>query len=252
MRQASRLSRSFIDSAEFRANLRRAEMKKDLKYRKMLGTLFFAWFSCLTVAGVLEAKAELKPSLAILPFFVGKPDELEKGVVCPICGGLFRSGEVMPGSQNILTRLIYQKMEPLGTFNLIPAEKVEDALSRREMKRFEEKLVPNSIELGKELSANFIIIGFLFRFVERIGSSLGVERPASVGFDIHLFRVRDGKMVWNGSFDETQKPLSENLLKIGAFIKGKASWLTAEELAGLGMDGMLKKLPEAKVLEEAP
>jgi hypothetical protein len=227
-------------------------MKKNPRYRNMVSILFFTWLSCLTIVGVLEAKAEVKPGLAILPFFIGKPDELERGVVCPICGKLFGSGEVMAGSQNILTRLIYQKIQSLGTFNLIPAEKVEDVLSRREMKRFEEKLVPNSIELGKELSANFIMIGFLFRFVERIGSSLGVERPASVGFDIHLFRVRDEKMVWNGSFDETQKPLSENLLKIGAFIKGKASWLTAEELAGLGMDGMLKKLPEAKVLEEAP
>jgi hypothetical protein len=227
-------------------------MKRNPEYRKMLGIIFFTWLSCLTVIGVLEAKAEWKPGLAILPFFVGKPDELEKGVICPICEGVFGSGEVMFGSQNILTRLIYQKMELLGTFNLVPAEKVEDALSHRGMKAFEEKLVPNSIELGKELSVNFIVIGFVFRFVERVGSSIGVEKPASVGFDIHLFRVRDGKMVWNGSFDETQKPLSENLLKIGAFIKGKASWLTAEELAGLGMDGMLKKLPEAKVLEEAP
>jgi hypothetical protein len=227
-------------------------MKKNLNCRRMLGILFFAWWSCLTVAGVLEAKAELKPGLAILPMFVGKPDEMERGVVCPICKGLFASGEVMAGSQNILTRLIHQKVQGLGTFNLLPAEKVEDALSRWEMKRFEEKLIPNSIELGKELSADFIMVGFVFRFVERIGSSLGVERPASVGFDIHLFRVRDGKMVWNGGFDETQKPLSDNLLKIGSFIKGKASWLTAEELAGLGMDGMLKKLPGAKVLEEAP
>jgi hypothetical protein len=218
----------------------------------MVSLLFFIWLSCLTVAGVLEAKAEVKPSLAVLPFFVGDPDEPGRGVVCPICGGLFRSGEVMVGSQSILTRLVYQKMETLGTFNLIPTEEVEDALSRRERKRFEEKLIPNSIELGKELSADFIVLGFVFRFVERIGSALGVERPASVGFDIHLFRVRDRKMVWNGGFDETQKPLSENLFKIGAFIKGKASWVRAEELAGLGLDEMLKKLPGPGELVERP
>ena len=44
-------------------------------------------------------------------------------------------------------------------------------------------------------------------------------------------------------FNETQKPLSDNLLKIGYFFRRKAHWLTAEELAGVGMEETLKKLP---------
>ena len=97
---------------------------------------------------------------------------------------------------------------------------------------------------------DFIIVGFLFRFEERVGSSIGVEKPASVAFDIHLFRLRDGIEVWRGGFDETQKPLSENLLKIGSFLRRKGTWVTGEELASVGMDEMLKKLSGAKELEE--
>jgi hypothetical protein len=77
-----------------------------------------------------------------------------------------------------------------------------------------------------------------------------VERPASVSFDLHLFRLRDEKMVWTGKFDETQKPLSENLLKIGSFFRRKARWLVAEELASVGMDEMLRKLPGWQELDQ--
>jgi hypothetical protein len=73
-----------------------------------------------------------------------------------------------------------------------------------------------------------------------------------VGFEVHLIRVRDGKGIWQGKFDETQKALSENLLKIGSFFRRKASWLTAEELSSVGMDEMLVRLPGAKELEEMP
>jgi hypothetical protein len=73
-----------------------------------------------------------------------------------------------------------------------------------------------------------------------------------VGFDVHLIRLRDEKIVWIGRFNETQRPLSENLLQIGSFFRRKASWLTAEELSSVGMDEMLKKLPGAKELEEKP
>lgn len=193
---------------------------------------------------VPKALAEVKPSLAILPFLIARE------AVCPICKGVYRRGEILPGSQNTLTQLFQQKMEAIGTFKVLPMEKVEAAFSHWEKRQFEEKPGASSIQLGKELNADFLFIGFFFRFEERIGSSLGVEKPASVAFDLHLLRLRDGVEVWKGKFDETQRPLSEDLLKIGSFFRRKASWLTAEELASVGMDEILRRLPEAKELEE--
>src|SRR4030067_1392307 len=124
----------------------------------------------------------------------------------------------------------------METFRVLPLEKVEEALSHWGKRDFVEKPIPSSLHLGKELNADFIFIGFLFRFEERIGSSMGVEKPASVGFDFHLFRLKDSKEVWKGKFDETQRPLSDDLLKIGAFFRRKASWLPAKELASVGID----------------
>ena len=199
-----------------------------------------------------ELRAEEKPSLAILPFFVERVEDPARGAVCPVCRGVHRSGEIVPGSQNTLTRGIYGKMETVGTFIVLPLEKVEEAFSRLDRKRLETSPVSTSIQMGKELKADFVMVGILFRFEERVGSSLGVEKPASVAFDLHLFRLRDGVRVWDGKLDETQKPLFDNLLQTGSFIRRKAQWLTAAELAEVGMEEMLKKLPGVKELEEKP
>jgi len=219
-------------------------MKRVLRRGWLWSLFFFIYTLALTIPWVPEIRAETKPHLAILPFFI------EREAVCPICKSVFMRGEILPGSQNTLTRFLYQKTETIGTFRVFPLEKTEDALSNWDKKLFEEKPIPSSIQLGKELNIDFILVGFLFRFEERIGSSLGVEKPASVGFDVHLFRLRDERMVWGGKFDETQRPLSENLFKIGSFFRRKAHWLTAEELASVGMDEILKKLPGASELEE--
>jgi hypothetical protein len=220
---------------------RRWQMKKFLFLLLVLG-MILAWGG--------ELRAETKPSLAILPFFIERGEDPGRGAICPICKRVYSRGEILPGSKNTLTRLLQQKMEAIETFKVLPIEKMEEALSHWDKKQFEEKLIPSSLQLGKELNVDFIIVGFIFRFEERIGSPIGVEKPASAGFDIHLFRLRDGIEVWQGKFDETQRPLSENLFKIGSFFRRKASWLTAEELASVGMDEMLKRLPGPKELEE--
>jgi len=198
----------------------------------------------------IASRAETKPSLAVLPFFIQRGEDPGKGAPCPICKGVVLRGEIVPGSQNTLTQLLQQKIESTGTFKVLPPEKVEEAFSQIERRQFELKPLRSFIQLGKTLDMDFIFIGILFRFEERIGSHIGAEKPASVGFDVHLIRLKDEKMVWTGKFDETQRPLSENLLKIGSFVRRKASWLTAEELSSVGMDEMLLRLPGLKELEE--
>jgi hypothetical protein len=192
---------------------------------------------------IFVANAEDRPSLAIIPFLV------EPKGICPLCKGVFQKGKISSGSEDILTRVLYEKIESKGIFKTVPAQKVSEIVSRFDKKDFKENPFNLLIKIGRELNTDFVLIGFLFRFEERIGSSIGVERPASVGFDLHLIRLRDGVEVWMGRFDETQRPLSENLFKIGSFFRRRASWLTAEELSKVGMDELLKGI-ELKELEE--
>jgi hypothetical protein len=216
------------------------------------GLFFFIYTLGLAILWVDEARAETKPGLAIFPFFIERVKDPARGAICPICKGVYRQGDILPGSQNTLTRLLQEKIEAAGAFKILPSEKVEEALSKSDRMQLEVKPMRSLIQAGKILNVDFIFVGYLFRFEERIGSNIGVEKPASVGFDVHLIRLRDEKMVWIGKFDETQRPLSENLLKMRAFVRRKASWLTAEELSSVGMDEMLKRFPGPKELEGMP
>jgi hypothetical protein len=212
--------------------------------------LFF--MSGMLLSWSMEVRAEERPTLAILPFLIERMDDPSRGAVCPVCGAVYKRGNILYGSQHTLAQLLQQKMDILGTFRMVPLEKVEDVFFKADKGQFEIKPTRSAIQLAKELNADFIFVGYLFRFEERIGSRIGVEKPASVGFDVHLFRVRDGRRVWDGKFDETQQALSENVLKIGSFVRRKAAWLKAEELSSVGLDEMLKRLPGVKELEEMP
>jgi hypothetical protein len=212
--------------------------------------LFF--MSGILLSGSVEGKAETKPTLAILPFLIERVEDPSRGAVCRVCQQVYKSGNILPGSQRILAQLLQQKMDTLGTFKILPVEKVEDLFSKTDKGQFELRPLRSALQFGKELGVDFIFVGSLFRFEERVGSRVGVDKPASVGFDVHLLRVKDGKRVWDGKFDETQQALSENLLKIGSFVRRGAAWLKAEELSSVGMDEMLKRFPSPKELEEMP
>jgi hypothetical protein len=226
---------------------------KTLLRNLLIGSLLlFAFVLEFPFPWMAEGKGEVKSGLAILSFFTEKGGDPGRGAICPICKRVSQKGDILLSAQNIMTRLLHHKIEAIGDFQALPLEKVEEALSHWRRKDFEEKLLASSLRLGKELNVDFLFIGVIFRFEERIGSALGVERPASVSFDLHLFRLKDEKMVWEGKFEETQRPLSEDLLRIGSFLKRRAHWLTAEELATAGMDEMLRKLPGSKELGETP
>jgi hypothetical protein len=64
-----------------------------------------------------------------------------------------------------------------------------------------------------------------------------------VAYEIHLLDSQNGNIVWRGFFDKTQKSLMEDVLQISSFFKGGGKWLTARQLAELGMDEILRTIP---------
>jgi hypothetical protein len=101
-------------------------------------------------------------------------------------------------------------------------------------------------EVGKAFKADAALGGHLYRWHEREGSAAGVSRPASVAFDLQFVRPSDGAVLWRGKFDKTQRSLSENLFDAKTFFQGKGRWMTAEELAGLGLRRLLMEMPGDK------
>jgi hypothetical protein len=167
-----------------------------------------------------------------------------KDVRCPICGKIFTTGKVTKGAADMLTEHLFMLLNKRKDIELIPsgyAQGVMSDLLAGSKKEFNEKDL--AIETGRTLHADAVLIGFLYRFQNRIGNEYSVDLPASVAFDIHLIRVKDGRVLWSGHFDETQRPLSENLFRLGTFLQRKARWITAKEMAFSGLEDMLKSFP---------
>lgn len=93
------------------------------------------------------------------------------------------------------------------------------------------------------VGADAVVTGRVLRFVEREGTALAARRPASVELTLDLRRGTDGALLWRGRFDHAQQALSESLADAGIFFRGGARWLTARELARLGIESLLAELP---------
>ena len=167
-------------------------------------------------------------------------------VRCPISNNTFRGEKVSENVAATMTKLLLRHIMTYKDFEIITpqiAEKefldlyqVIDNTSKKEL------LLEYIKQIGLAFDADAVLLGHVFRWEERVGSDFSAMKPASVSFDLHLIETEKGKVVWTEEFDKTQQSLSENLLEIKTFIKGKGRWLTAKGLAEIGIAGMVKKL----------
>lgn len=103
-------------------------------------------------------------------------------------------------------------------------------------------LVP-VVKIGHKLNVDMLIFGTVTRYLERVGGPYGVTRPASVAFEVVMVDARSGEKVWAGKFSHTQKGLSEDVTNLGSFLRGGGKWLTAGELADVGVARLVQQLP---------
>jgi hypothetical protein len=216
--------------------------------------LMVIWIS-LTTIGCTQLKAAKVPqppvekiaginTIAIIPFQTIVKETKKGGVVsCPICGNLFISGEIVPNAEKRLTHLFYQRLNALKVYRVLPIDQAGGAISKALYDDLKTSHLKMAVQVGKELNADAVLAGFVFRYRDREGYAYSVSRPASVAFEVHLISLKEDNSIWEGSFDETQKSLSENVLKLYTFLKIGSKWLTADELAEQGVEEVLKKFP---------
>ena len=94
-------------------------------------------------------------------------------------------------------------------------------------------------KIGKAFNAQVVLVGYLYRWNEREGTEYSAKQPASVAFDLNLIQSETGDIIWKGSFDKTQKSLMENLFDFRFYFKGEGKWMTARQLAEVGLSEMI-------------
>jgi len=191
-----------------------------------------------------EERMVPRQKVAVLPFLNAKPEVAGQRMVKGLYGSFFfRTGDLPARAGSEVTTSFHRQLNRLGRCELIPLEQARAAAEGMDPKMFQQDPIGVAAQIGRELGLDAVVIGGLYRFEQRQGSALGVQSPASAAFDAHLIRVSDKKVLWSGRFDETQHSLSENVLKIGSFIKGGAQWVTVERWAEIGVESMLRSFP---------
>lgn len=127
----------------------------------------------------------------------------EKFVECPYCRRQIKTGHIHKDAETIIK------------------------------KRVQDDLIERGIGLKESKGSSQYINILIYRFEERKGGNFAVEKPAGIGFHMHLM---EGSVVGRVFvFDEDQQALSQNLFKIGKFFKRGGKWVTADQLAEEGI-----------------
>jgi hypothetical protein len=95
---------------------------------------------------------------------------------------------------------------------------------------------------AKTLDISFFMTAKLIRFEERQGERYGVQKPASIDFQLNLLENQSCSVLWSQRHQETQKALTENLFEIKNFISRGPRWLTVRELARESTQKMIQDM----------
>jgi len=211
--------------------------------------LVFASFSLGCAAGGKSLPKSPPDSdiktLLVVPF---KDQSLLRGedatYRCSLCGSMFTTSRVEKGADAFVTDKVIEILSLRQTISLIPNDRVDIVRTQLPL---DDESEPSDLdlllELGRELGADAILTGSVYKFQQRVGSDFAADSPASVGLDLDLINTKTGLLIWQARFDETQEYLTNNFMKIVTFFKRGGKWVTAEELAASGLKDVLEGSP---------
>lgn len=214
-------------------------------YKIVSTVLVLLLFAC---AGP-ETRVDLKKlssveTILVRPFHHMNDIEVEPAIIdCKLCGQRQAFEPVATDDAVFMSARLQDLLDRDGTYQTIfdhqaklrSLELKNDSLVQDDL-----STIINSEAIPGEVDA--ILQGYIFRFRERAGKRYAIESPASVALSLFLISLDDGQVIWHSHYEETQEALFSNLLTFGKFIKRKARWVTARELATEALEHMLSTL----------
>lgn len=138
----------------------------------------------------------------------------------------------------LLANSLYSNLLSVPDWQIISDREVREALP----KIGQGSDATRARRLGELVYADGVISSRVVRYRQRVGGEFGAQTTASVAFVLELRDTRKGDVVWQARFDETQKPLSENVFSIGDYAKRGIRFVTAEELMLEGVKKAISQL----------
>ena len=205
--------------------------------------------SCL-ISTVTYGQSQMRYSgiqverIGVTPFFKGRyGSTVGDALTCPICQLDLDPDGVAPIADRVLTDYVHEALQTRYSEKVVPLREAQEAYDKLPRDESKETPLELALKLGKALEADVMALGTVWKYREGASGARASDRPAAVAFAVFLVDVKTGKTLWNATFSETQKSLSENILEAGKFFKKGGRWLSASELARYGVRDVFKRFP---------
>jgi hypothetical protein len=143
---------------------------------------------------------------------------------------------VPPHASEQITQLFWHRLQRRTDLHVMSGAEAAKRLTAESLQDTPEAM---GAAIAKRLKVDAAIIGEVSVYQERVGSRLGANPPASVGFVVKVVAA-DGQVLWVGNYYERQRPMNEDIL---GFVQRWGAFVTADELARYGVESVLKKFP---------
>ena len=196
----------------------------------------------------VAASSEIR-TIAIMPFLAGKFHTDIQGIVegtisCTVGQLCFEPEDMKLSSQKKLTEMVRDYIGPhLEPGSLVQNSRVAEAFEKMSGDIHSETLRNLAKRLGREVDADYVLVGTVWRYRDRSEDTDEFQKPAAVAFVTYLVETATGKMFWQGHYDQSQRALSEDLTDASLFFKSGMKWLTADEIASIGVREVYGKFP---------
>ena len=156
----------------------------------------------------------------------------------------------MKGAEKTVENIFTDKLREFKEVQIIPQERVQSVYKRTVSESLKKPLLEVLKNVGHELKADVLAVGYIYRYEERVGYDYSTERPASVAFEIYMINPAEGDIIWRGVFDKTQKSLMEDLFQISSFFKAAVDGLPRNSFQNKAWMKSFKKFPRFYPLED--
>jgi hypothetical protein len=159
--------------------------------------------------------------VAVLPFRVG-------GFLDP-AGRYVTDPSVGPIADDLgreIAERLAADLAATGT-RVVPAATVLEASPVAGAALYDAKL---AARVASAVGADVGVLGAVRRYIQREGTALSVERPATVEYQAMLVAADTGRVLGTYLFDFTQQPLAADLTTLPDFIQGGGKWRTREDI----------------------
>lgn len=221
---------------------------KNIVLGLILASVFLIQTTISVNASEMQSAALLKRGkVAVMPFFTGEySNQIEMGrpplqfLIDQIAAD---EEDKKATGEKILTRLMNEELIERLPEQLVPQDVVQNEFAHLTIDSMSDTPLAIAVRLGKSLQADYVVVGIVWDYRDRVGSKMAAEEPATVSFSAFLVDVAAGQRIWREKYTKTQQSLSDNLLKAPEFFKQGGKWLSARDLAHLGIKKMLVSFP---------